>query len=289
MILSEINRINRVKRQKKDKARQYKPSTVRRLDTLSANQCAYPNCEKKLIAEDGVSIISKICHISAASKNGPRYDESMTDDDRRSFDNLILLCDEHHVMVDNKDNESKYSVSLLKEWKTNHVLKVMELMSSKNLLSAHPLALNTLVNILGSKMNEILDLPEALEAPNTAVKISYNNLKIYELIIREYAPYQIKLNEIYEEIEKEGSNKKHIILNMIRMTYIRIRREYNDLSDIKENSDAIMDKVIEQIWERIEDAPNKIGRFDQETIEFSLMIIIVDAFMRCNILEEPKK
>ena len=29
--------------------------------------------------------------------------------------------------------------------------------------------------------------------------------------------------------------------------------------------------------------------FDQETIDFSLMIVIVDAFMRCNILEEPPK
>ena len=46
----------------KDKSRQYKPSTVRRLDTLSGNECAHPNCSKKLIAEDGISIISKICH-----------------------------------------------------------------------------------------------------------------------------------------------------------------------------------------------------------------------------------
>lgn len=52
----------------KDKSRQYKPSTVRRLDTLSGNECAHPNCSKKLIAEDGISIISKICHIAAASK-----------------------------------------------------------------------------------------------------------------------------------------------------------------------------------------------------------------------------
>ena len=34
---------------------------------------------------------------------------------------------------------------------------------------------------------------------------------------------------------------------------------------------------------------NKLEEFDQETINFSLMIVIVDAFMRCNILEEPKK
>lgn len=36
----------------KDKSRQYKPSTVRRLDTLSGNECAHPECTKKLIAED---------------------------------------------------------------------------------------------------------------------------------------------------------------------------------------------------------------------------------------------
>lgn len=35
-------------KQSVNKARQYKPSTVRRLDILSANQCAFPNCEKKI-------------------------------------------------------------------------------------------------------------------------------------------------------------------------------------------------------------------------------------------------
>jgi hypothetical protein len=37
-----------------NKARQYKPTTVRRLDTLSGNECAEPTCSKKLIAEDGM-------------------------------------------------------------------------------------------------------------------------------------------------------------------------------------------------------------------------------------------
>lgn len=74
-----------------DKARQYKPTTIRRLDKLSGNQCAEPSCQKNLIAEDGQSIISKICHIEAASKNGPRWNSTMTDDERRDFSNLILL------------------------------------------------------------------------------------------------------------------------------------------------------------------------------------------------------
>ena len=53
----------------KEKARQYKPSTVRRLDTLSGNQCAAPGCTRSLIAKDGETILSKICHIEAASEN----------------------------------------------------------------------------------------------------------------------------------------------------------------------------------------------------------------------------
>jgi len=277
------------KKEPKDKARQYKPSTVRRLDTLSGNECAHPDCSKKLIAEDGVSIISKICHITAASKEGPRFDDNLTDDERRGFDNLILLCDEHHVIIDNKENETQYPTPLLKEWKRSHEKKILELISSKNLLSKYPLALNKVINTIGSKMDEVLDLPETENAPNTETKILFNNIKRYESVIREFAPYQVKINKIYEIIEKEGSTKKELVLHNIKRIYLRVKSEYKDIEEIRNNADIILDKVIETIWDNIDKAPNKLDEFDQETIDFSLMIVIVDAFMRCNILEEPPK
>lgn len=102
------------------KARDYKPSDVKRLFAFSGNQCAEPSCERPVIGKDGLTVVGKICHIEAASKNGPRYRKDMTDDDRRSFDNLILLCDEDHSIIDNKENESEYSVAHLKEWKKQH-------------------------------------------------------------------------------------------------------------------------------------------------------------------------
>lgn len=277
------------KKEQKDMSRQYKPSTVRRLDTLSGNECAHPNCTKKLIAEDGISIISKICHIAAASKEGPRYDEKMTDDERRGFDNLILLCDEHHVIIDNKENELIYSSSLLKKWKKDHEKKILELISSKNLLSRYPLSLNNVINTIGNKMDEILDLSDAENAPNTETKILFNNILRYEPIIREFAPYQVKLNKIYEVIEKEGSTKKELVLNNIKRVYLNVKSEYNNIGEIRKNADIILDKVIDIILDKIINAPNKLDEFDQETIDFSLMIVIVDAFMRCNILEEPPK
>lgn len=277
------------KKEPKSKAREYKRSTLRRLDTLSGNECAHPNCTKKLIAEDGISIISKICHIAAASREGPRFDVNMSDDERRGFDNLILLCDEHHVIIDNKENESEYPASLLKQWKNDHEKKILELISSKNLLSKHPLALNKVINVIGSKIEEVLDLPDTANAPNTETKILFNNVKRYESVIREFAPYQVKLNKIYEIIEKEGSTKKELVLHNIKRIYLRIKSEYSTLEEIRNNADIILDKVIENIWDNVEKAPNKLDEFDQETIDFSLMIVIVDAFMRCNILEEPPK
>lgn len=273
----------------KDKARQYKPSTVRRLDTLSGNECAQPTCSKRLIAEDGISIISKICHIAAASEEGPRYDREMTDDERRGFDNLILLCDEHHVIIDNKANETIYPTSLLKKWKDDHEKKIIELISNKNLLSKHPLALNKVINTIGRKMDDVLDLTEAINAPNTDLKITFNNIKRYESVIREFAPYQGKLNKIYEEIEKEGSTKKELVLHNIKRIYFNVKEEYESFEEIKLNADKIFDQVIERMWDNIGNAPNKLDELDQETVEFSLMIVIVDAFMRCNILEEPPK
>jgi hypothetical protein len=277
------------KKELKDKARKYKPSTVRRLVTLSGNECAHPDCSKKLIAEDGISIISKICHIAAASKEGPRFDDKMTDDERRGFNNLILLCDEHHVIIDNKDNESLFPTPLLKKWKSDHEKKILELISSKNLLSKHPLALNKVINAIGSNIDEILDLPVTENAPNTETKILFNNIKRYESVIREFAPYQVKLNKIYEIIEKEGSTKKELVLHNIKRIYLNIKSQYNGVEEIRINADIILDKVIEFIWDNIDKAPNKLDDFDQETIDFSLMIVIVDAFMRCNILEEPPK
>lgn len=277
------------KKEPKDKSRQYRPSTIRLLDTLSGNECAHPNCTKKLIAEDGISIISKICHISAASKEGPRFDENMTDDKRRGFDNLILLCDEHHTIIDNKENETQYPTALLKEWKHSHEKKILELISGKNLLSKHPLALNKVINRISSQINDFLDLPETVNAPNIETKILFNNIKRYESIIREFAPYQVKLNKIYEIIEKEGSTKKELVLRNIGLIYQSVKSNYKDIEEIRNNADIILDKVIDVILDKVDKAPNKLDEFDQETIFFSLMIVTVDAFMRCNILEEPPK
>ena len=100
------------------KARTIKPSTEKKLFALSKNQCYHPNCTNKLITNDKKDVLAKIAHIEAASSNGPRFNAYMTDDERRDFDNLILLCDEHHIEIDS--HEEEFPTDLLKEWKLLH-------------------------------------------------------------------------------------------------------------------------------------------------------------------------
>lgn len=90
--------------------------TIKKLFALSGNYCAFPECPNRVIDDNG-NVIGKICHIEAAKKGGPRYNCKQTDDKRRSFENLILLCEKHHIET---DDITKYPVEVLKQYKANH-------------------------------------------------------------------------------------------------------------------------------------------------------------------------
>ncbi|WP_158817652.1 hypothetical protein [Methylocapsa sp. S129] len=91
-------------------------STIKRLFALSSNRCAFRHCTCPLIV--GETVVGEVCHIKAASRGGPRYDNQQTADDRHGFANLILMCGPHHTIVD--DNEEAFTVEFLTRRKTEH-------------------------------------------------------------------------------------------------------------------------------------------------------------------------
>jgi len=269
-----------------EKARQYKPSTIRRLDTLSGNQCAAPDCTKSLIARDLKTIVSKICHIEAASDNWPRFNPDMTDDERRHFDNLILLCDECHSIIDNKENENKYPVALLKEWKQNHERKQL------NRLNSNPSLLKLAINaIAGAELDGDYYKNEATLKPfNIKDKINHNAIKRNKSLIEEYKIFYTKINSLYNELEIQGSFKKEKLLRIIELLYVRTKGTYvenhnNPMEIIRANADNIIEDVENELLTLVE----KDAELYKEDISFGIPIIMIDAFMRCKILEEPIK
>jgi hypothetical protein len=93
-----------------------KLDVIRALFAKSGNRCAFPGCTAGLINERN-QFIAQVCHIEAAEEGGERYNPHQTDEERRSYANLMLLCYPHHVET---DDVSAYPVDRLKQIKAVH-------------------------------------------------------------------------------------------------------------------------------------------------------------------------
>ena len=93
-----------------------KLETLKLLYVRSGNECAFPNCQHPIFNDEGL-YVAQLCHIKAANEGGERFDENQSDDERRSFENLLFMCHRHHKETDNIE---KYTVETLMDIKENH-------------------------------------------------------------------------------------------------------------------------------------------------------------------------
>lgn len=260
-----------------DKARAYTQLTLKRLFALSGNNCAFPNCSVILTNSNNGTNFSNICHIADASP-GNRYDANMTDKERADFDNLILLCPNHHI----ETNDPKYTVSGLKKMKQDHESNFLY-----ERLAANPSMLKNTINAIAAISLECLKESESLNSIKPKEKIKFNELKRNISIINEYKVFSGKINKLYDELELQGSIKKEKLLASINSIYLRVKGGYildssSPLSIIQQNSDNIFDDVYNELYSKMEES----SLFD-ENIVLGIRLIMVDAFIRCKILEEP--
>jgi len=89
---------------------------LRALFVRSSNQCAFPGCTQPLINHKN-KFIGQVCHIEAALPGGARYNEFQTDEERRAYNNLLLLCYPHHIET---DDVFEYSAERLRIIKQEH-------------------------------------------------------------------------------------------------------------------------------------------------------------------------
>lgn len=272
----------------KKQGRNYSILTIKRLFALSGNQCAFPDCTVTFVNWEDETNYSNMCHIEDANPNthkADRYNSQMTDKQRSDYQNLILLCPNHHIETNDPD---KYTVRSLKEMKKAHEQKMAEAIFNKTPISKYPSVLNVVINSIGSSLI-VNDSDNAVKiAPDTEQKIRFNNIKRHKSIIEEYSAYQGKLKAIYEEIEKQGSSKKSFLLQNIRTLYLFEKGKYDgEIQQIRANADIILDNIQNEIWRLLETSSNLDNGLPIEIINVAVQIVIVDAFMRCKILEEP--
>jgi hypothetical protein len=89
----------------------------------SGNRCALPSCRKELLEDetetDDASIVGDEAHIVAREEDGPRGKSELTPEQRDKYTNLILMCKNHHKMID--DQPLKFTVQALIKMKQDHI------------------------------------------------------------------------------------------------------------------------------------------------------------------------
>lgn len=143
---------------------------------------------------------------------------------------------------------------------------------------------SNLAEIINVLAKEDLDLKSA--KINTTVfvieeKINYNNLNGVRELIDDYKIFSVKLSQKYTEFDRGGRNKSTSILQIIRKQYVKLKNE-------KKNSEEIFYGVVENIMKIIEESAN-YKKLPFEELEMCVDILVVDAFMRCKIFENPEE
>lgn len=85
-------------------------------------RCSKPDCRLDLYEDetetDAPTLVGENCHIVAESDDGPRPDPSMPLERQNGYNNLILLCRNHHKVIDAQEGE--YTVEKLHKMKADH-------------------------------------------------------------------------------------------------------------------------------------------------------------------------
>lgn len=142
---------------------------------------------------------------------------------------------------------------------------------------------SNLAAVLNILANEVMSVEvSAPEINSFAIqdKIDFNRLAGVQEIIDDYKIYYHRIDEIYNEFDREGKIKRFSVLQSIRLHYIKARSEKNDATDI-------FLLTVRKVMDIISSSSNFIS-IPLEELEVCAGILVVDAFIRCKIFTNPE-
>src|ERR1700726_1302850 len=86
-------------------------------------RCSNPECQRATIGpasdEDESMNVGVAAHITAAAPGGPRYDQGLTAEERKSAANGIWLCQGCGKLIDS--DEKRFTSDLIRKWKQDAI------------------------------------------------------------------------------------------------------------------------------------------------------------------------
>jgi hypothetical protein len=106
----------------------FRAKTKRTLEARVGHKCSNPGCQRPTsgpaAAENKAVSVGKAAHITAAAINGPRYDSSLSPEERRAETNGIWLCSLCADLIDT--DEKRFPEDLIRQWKQGAVERALK-------------------------------------------------------------------------------------------------------------------------------------------------------------------
>ena len=144
--------------------RNYSRGVRSALIALCGGTCYWSGCPEPVVRfVDGEPVFNlQIAHIYGALPNGPRYNPGMTEEQRKEFANLILLCQPHHLMVDVLQVD-KFDAAGLLGWKAKRETEHQDALNG--LREVTPQGLQRLIaEVVKDRDDKIMNVLNRLEA-----------------------------------------------------------------------------------------------------------------------------
>lgn len=112
-----------------------------------------------------------------------------------------------------------------------------------------------------------------------AEKIRSNNLIDIESKIADIGVYLGDVQKVYNTYDAEGVNKSRAVLHSLNRTYLRLKKDFVGVD--------LMDELANEIYKDLSN-DKTLNSFYEDDIKYYIDIVLVDAFVRCKIFENPK-
>lgn len=135
-----------------------------------------------------------------------------------------------------------------------------------------------IINRLAAENLSITNSSNSTIPFNIDDKISFNDLKRSALLIEDYKAYSSLIDKVYSTFDQAGRNKSLSVLGFIRNHYIRLSQNYTN--------DDLFFRIIDELVKSIQNSSNH-NSIPLDELVFCVNIIVVDAFIRCQIFQNP--
>jgi hypothetical protein len=152
-----------------------------RLWGKAAGRCQYEGCNKPLWLDSLTKTefnTAYIAHIVADSPDGPRGNDELSEKLSKDISNLMLMCDEHHRLIDREDVDG-HSVERLQEMKHKHEARIELQTSITEEKQSHILLYRADIGINPALVNRNIAanamMPEWYPASHSAIELGVGN------------------------------------------------------------------------------------------------------------------